>query len=404
MIPRKRIDIGPRDLLRGLVYCVAAGDGAQTQAQIESTWDSRSNLACLSVRSGFDALLSTLALPAGSEVLMSAVNIADMALIIEAHGLVAVPVDIDMRTLEVSVADLERAATARTRAVLIAHLFGSRMPMQGILEFCNKNKYLLIEDAAQAYTGDGWRGEARADVSLFSFGPVKPATALGGAVLGFRDAALCERVREQMVRWPQQPRMVFAARLAKYLALAPFAYRGVFGLMALICRWLGTTHEGLVSGAARGFSGGNLFRLIQQRPSAPLLRLMQARISQGVQASVVLRAANSRRMLALLGSSCVGALAAEHWYWLFAIEHEDPEGLIQRLAARGFDATRHASSLGVVVAPKGALPAVDASRTFRNLVYLPAHEAMQPAEIERMAAAVAAFVPRVRSDATPSPA
>ncbi|HTD90202.1 MAG TPA: DegT/DnrJ/EryC1/StrS family aminotransferase [Burkholderiales bacterium] len=404
MIPRKRIDISTRDLARGLAFCCAAGDGAREQVQIESTWDHRNNLACLSVRSGLDAVLATLALPLGSEVLMSAVNIADMACIIQAHGLVAIPVDMDMRRLEVPLMHLTRAATPRTRAVLIAHLFGSRMPMRDIVEFCNKNKYLLIEDAAQAYTGDEWRGDAQADVSLFSFGPVKAATALGGAVLSFRDAALCARVRGHMARWPVQSRGAYALRLAKYTALAPFAHRWVFGALAVLCRWCGTTHEVIVSGAARGFTGGHFFQRIRQRPAAPLLRLMHVRIAQGVQASAVRRAQNSRQLQVLLGNSCVGEAAVAHTHWIFPITHSDPDGLLRRLAARGFDATRHASSIDVVAPPPGAAQAAEAANTFAQLVYLPAHEGVSAHEIERMAAAVAAFVPRVRSAARPSPA
>ncbi len=404
MIPRKRIDIGFRDLARGLMFCGAPGDGLRERAQVESTWDRRANLACLSVRSGFDALLAALALPPGSEVLMSAVNIADMARIIDAHGLVAVPVDIDMRTLQVPLANLERAITPRTRAVLIAHLFGSRMPLREIVEFCNRNKYLLIEDAAQAYTGDAWRGESRADVSLFSFGPVKPATALGGAVLSFRDAALCARVRDHMARWPLQSRASYALRLAKYAALAPFGQRLVFGALAMLCRWCGTTHEAMVSGVARGFKGGDFFQRIRRRPSAPLLRLLHARIAQGEQASALRRAANATRLQALLESDCVGAHATEHWHWIFPLTHVDPDGLIRRLAARGFDATRHASSLHVAPPPPAALPALEAERVFAQLLYLPAHEGMSEHDIERMAAAVAAFMPRVRNAARPSPA
>jgi perosamine synthetase len=386
------------------VFCIAPADGAREQARIESCWDQRASVVCLSVRSGLDALLATLNLPRGSEVLMSAINIADMARIVEAHGLVAVPVDIDMRTLEVAPANLARAATARTRVVLLAHLFGSRMPLQAAVEFCNKNHYLLIEDAAQAYTGDAWRGNARADVSLFSFGPVKPATALGGAVMSFRDAALCGRVREHMVRWPLQPRAAYALRLAKFAALAPFGNRWLFGALATLCRWRGSTHDGIVSGVARGFAGGDFFQRLRQRPCAPLLRLMHARIAQGVQASVLRRAAHSRRLQALLGADCIGALATEHWHWLFPVMHADPEGLMRRLAARGFDATRHASSLGVVPAPPGATPAAEATRCFSQVIYLPAHEGMSAHEVERLAAAVVAFVPRVRSAATPSPA
>ena len=45
-------------------------------------------MATLSVRSGLDLMLQALALPRGSEVLMSAVTIADMAAVVAAHGLV----------------------------------------------------------------------------------------------------------------------------------------------------------------------------------------------------------------------------------------------------------------------------------------------------------------------------
>ena len=131
---------------------------------------------------------------------------------------------------------------------------------------------------------------------------------------------------------------------------------------------------------------------------------MQLRIAQGVQASATLRAHNARRLQSLLGGCCVGDAAAEHAHWIFPIVHADPDGLIRRLSARGFDAPRQASSLGVVAPPPGALPAVEALRTLAQLVYLPAHEGMREHEVERLAAAVVAFVPRARSAARPSPA
>ncbi|HCK72012.1 MAG TPA: aminotransferase DegT, partial [Planctomycetaceae bacterium] len=50
---------------------------------------------CLSVRTGFDLLFQALNLPAGSEVLVSALTIDGMLRVIEEHDLVAVPVDLD---------------------------------------------------------------------------------------------------------------------------------------------------------------------------------------------------------------------------------------------------------------------------------------------------------------------
>ena len=395
MIPRKRIDIDWADLASGLCGCILSGDAAKLRHSIETAWDARANLVCLSVRSGLDALLAVLALPSGSEVLVSAVNIADMPRIIEAHGLVPVPVDLDLQTLQVSMQALQAARTPRTRAVLVAHLFGSRMPMQAISEFRNKNKYLLIEDGAQAYTGDLWRGEARADVSLFSFGPVKPATALGGAVLSFRDAALRDRVRAHMARWPLQARGAYFLRLLKYAALAPFAHPVLYGVLAALCRACGTTHEKLVSGAARGFAGGDFFTKIRRQPSPPLLQLLHRRLAQHEQTSALCRIERARQLQSLVGAQrCVGAHGAQHRHWIFPVTHDAGDALIRHLAEQGFDAAYSASSLGVVPAPPGAAPAVEAARTFARLLYLPAHEGMSAADVERLARAITAFEQR----------
>src|SRR5438876_3258754 len=82
---------------------------------------------------------TSLALPAGSEVLVSAITIPDMVRIIEAHGLVPVPVDLDPDTLSVDQESLDRAVTPKTRAVLIAHLFGTRQPMEPILKVARQH-------------------------------------------------------------------------------------------------------------------------------------------------------------------------------------------------------------------------------------------------------------------------
>ena len=60
---------------------------------------------------GFDLLLQTLRLPAGSEVLCSAITIPDMIHVLRHHNLVPVPVDVDFETLAVDGDALERAVT-----------------------------------------------------------------------------------------------------------------------------------------------------------------------------------------------------------------------------------------------------------------------------------------------------
>ena len=102
MIPRKRLDIAWADILHGVLFCVWSEAPETIRKRIESEWcPGDASLACLSVRSGFDALLHALDFPPGSEMLVSAVTIPDMVRIIEARGFVPVPVDIEMRQLAV---------------------------------------------------------------------------------------------------------------------------------------------------------------------------------------------------------------------------------------------------------------------------------------------------------------
>ncbi|MEO1127022.1 MAG: cell wall biogenesis protein, partial [Cyanobacteria bacterium J06639_16] len=74
MIPRKRLDIGWTDLLYGIKHCLWPQSRKAIETRLEQLWSEKdASLVCLSVRSGFDALLHTLNFPAGTEILVSAV-------------------------------------------------------------------------------------------------------------------------------------------------------------------------------------------------------------------------------------------------------------------------------------------------------------------------------------------
>jgi hypothetical protein len=61
MIPRKRLDIGWTDLLFGFAACLWPGSRERMRQRLERLWSPEGHgLACLSVRSAFDALLSVL--------------------------------------------------------------------------------------------------------------------------------------------------------------------------------------------------------------------------------------------------------------------------------------------------------------------------------------------------------
>ncbi len=105
---RKRLDIGWRDLAFALANCLWPRSREVIAESVERMWDGSDHaIACLSVRSGFDLWLEAIALPPGSEVLVSAITIPDMVRIIEEHGLVPVPVDVDPDHLAIERAALD---------------------------------------------------------------------------------------------------------------------------------------------------------------------------------------------------------------------------------------------------------------------------------------------------------
>ena len=397
MYVRKRLDIGFGDLAAGLWGCLAAGrDPARARGRIEAYFAPpgapRGAFACLSVRAGLDLYLDAVALPAGSEVLMSALTVPDMARIVEAHGLRPVPVDVDARTLAPTVDACRRAATPRTRALLLAHLLGTRFAPAPFVALCRERGWLLLEDCAQAFTGPDFRGDPAADVSMFSFGPIKTASALGGAVLCLRDADVLERMRAAEAAYPRQRTREIALRLVKYAGFKALSFRWAYGALVAICRWLGVDHDRLVHGAVRVFARGRLLERLRRRPAPALYRLLARRLARADGARIARRTALGRRLAAGVRASSEpfelpGDGAPFHSFWVFAVLAPEPEALVAELRAAGFDATR-VSSLAAVDPPPdgGRAPATEARRLLAQLVFLPLYPELDDGAVDRMAA------------------
>lgn len=392
MRPRKKPDIGWRDLAFALSACFLPANRAAAQSRVEATWLGSAALATLSVRSGLDLVLQCLALPRDSEVLVSAITIRDMAAILEHHGLRIVPVDVDPDTCAVDDDRLARALTPRTRAILVAHLFGGRMAMAGIAAFARRHGLLLFEDCAQAFAADGYRGDAGSDVAMFSFGPIKTATALGGGVLCFRDPALRDTCAARQRTLPVQPRLRYPARILKYAALKALCHPSPYTVFVAACRVVGRSHDDVIGRAVRGFGGTDLLRGIRHQPSAPLLMTMRRRLRNASPSDLASRVSAARRLASAMPAVArAGFDAPLHVHWVFPIFSHRPEALVRHLWLAGFDATRGATSLCAVAASATGTAAADgARRMIERLIYLP-FDTLDARELDRLGAIVDAF-------------
>jgi perosamine synthetase len=395
MIPRGRIDIGWLDLASAAATCALPSSREALERRVSDLWSPGGDaLVCLSVRSGLDLLLSVVEYPKGSEILVSAVTIRDMVRIVTHHGLVPVPVDLDMQALSLPVDALRRAAGPRTRAILAAHLFGSRMPLDAVGAFARERGLLLVEDVAQSFTGLEYRGSPASDVSLFSFGPIKTGTALGGATVRVKDPALRARMKERQSRYPVQGRGRFFKRTVRFFVVRLALSRSPFTALCALSRLLGRDHDEVISRSVRGFPGPDFLANIRHQPSAPLLALLLRRLSRFDSGRVARRMALAERMADLAPRVArPGRAAVFHSHWTFPILCEAPDDLVKHLWERGFDATRGTWSLYPVPPVPGRpdVAAPEAHRAMDRIVYLPVYPGVSERDLARLAAALGEF-------------
>lgn len=154
----------------------------------------------IAVNSGTTALrvaLTAADVDVGQEVLVPAYTfIASASAALEA-GAIPIFIDIDPRTYNIDVNQIESAITERTRAIMPVHFGGRPADMDAILAIAKKHQLQVIEDAAQAW-GSAWKGRpvgALGDVGCFSFQSSKNINCGEGGILLTNDDLIAKMAR-----------------------------------------------------------------------------------------------------------------------------------------------------------------------------------------------------------------
>jgi dTDP-4-amino-4,6-dideoxygalactose transaminase len=145
---------------------------------------------CVAVASGASALQLALAaagIGAGDEVLVPAFTAVPTASAVAAVGAIPRSIDVDPRTACITTAGVAAARTARTKAVIVVHLYGYPCELPD-------TDLLIIEDAAQAH--GALNDPGRSIATAYSFYPTKNLGGIGdGGAVVTNDTGLADRVR-----------------------------------------------------------------------------------------------------------------------------------------------------------------------------------------------------------------
>ena len=180
---------------------VLAGSNGPQAVALEREWAERLGVRrCLALSSGTAALhcaAVAAGLEPGDEVIVPAVSFVASAFAFAHHGLVPVFCDIDPRTFNLDVGELERLIGERTRAIAPVHLHGLPCDMDEIGTLARRHGLVVIEDAAQAH-GALYRGREAGtlgDAAAFSLNASKNLCAGEGGLFLTNDDDAWEAAR-----------------------------------------------------------------------------------------------------------------------------------------------------------------------------------------------------------------
>lgn len=133
----------------------------------------------------------------GSEVLAPSVTWPTQIWSLLMAGFTVKLVDVDPRTLNISIEDLERKIGPATRALSLVHLMGNTTDLDQVEALCKKYKLLVLEDSCEAL-GTKWKGrhvgnQGVASSSSFFFS--HHITTMEGGMVSTQSEELAEHLR-----------------------------------------------------------------------------------------------------------------------------------------------------------------------------------------------------------------
>lgn len=121
----------------------------------------------------------------GDEVITTPITFAASANCARYMGADVVFADIDEKTYNIDPEDIARKVTAKTKAIVAVDFTGQPVDIDAIMDVAKEKNIVVIEDGAHSLGADykNRKVGVTADMTMFSFHPVKPVTTGEGGVI-----------------------------------------------------------------------------------------------------------------------------------------------------------------------------------------------------------------------------
>lgn len=121
----------------------------------------------------------------GDEVITTPITFAASANCARYMGATVVFADIDEKTYNIDPTEIKKNITAKTKAIIPVDFTGQPVDIDAIMDIAKKHNLVVIEDGAHSLGADykDRKVGVTADMTMFSFHPVKPVTTGEGGVI-----------------------------------------------------------------------------------------------------------------------------------------------------------------------------------------------------------------------------
>jgi dTDP-4-amino-4,6-dideoxygalactose transaminase len=354
-------------------------------------------IAVPSGRAGFRFLFAGLDLPPGAQVICSAFGYPIVPFLVKSLGYDLKFADCEMQTLGMDPEALAESISHRTRAVIATHLYGVPCQIKEIAEISEAHGSALVEDCAHCFGASvGTRKVGTfGDSGCFSFETSKVINTMGGGMVAVRDKTLGVRVREAGSRESRNGMRWLTRRLFRTSFEAAVTNPLLFNLGIYQALRLAAGSQHNSDRFASGYQGdevsmaGKMGRYTNYQAR---LGLKQMRAAAEMNAR---RTENAERLIGQLKSRVkfqepAGADVTANYMLVTALMPRMLEVSAQLLRA-GVD-TKHLYMRDCSRMFDGSQTFPNAARAEREALHLPAHPQLSTAQIDAIAAKVAAVV------------
>lgn len=134
----------------------------------------------------------------GDEAITTPITFAATSNAILYCGGTPVFADIDEHTYNIDPKEIEKKITAKTKAILPVDFTGQPVDIDAIMAIAKKHNLVVIQDGAHSLGADykGFKVGSQADMTMFSFHPVKPITTGEGGIITTNSAEFYEKLKQ----------------------------------------------------------------------------------------------------------------------------------------------------------------------------------------------------------------